>query len=160
VVAKGSRSPGSDRHATKRPHGPTCDNAAVKLLRRVLYVEAACLAVYGLLAALVPIWLLQTVFDQPSVGEYAWVRMTGIQAIGFAMMYVMVAHRAETLWWFSWAFVLTGGAIAILSAVNALFGLPDPVSPLFWWLLAAGAALNTTGLLLGIGKTGLERPAE
>jgi hypothetical protein len=132
----------------------------VKLLRQVLYVEAAGLVVYGVIAALFPIWMLETLFDQPTVGEYAWVRMTGIQAIGIAMLMVLVAHRIESLWWFSWAFALTGGAIALLAAINALFGLLDGVSPLFWWLLAAGAAANTAALLLGLGRTGLERPAE
>ena len=129
----------------------------VKLLRRVLYVEAGGLAGYGVIAAIFPVWLLETVFDQPTLPEYAWVRMSGIQAVGFAMLMVVVAHRIEDLWWASWAFVLTAGAIALLAALNALFGLSEGASPAFWWFLAAGGALNAAGLLAGLAKTGTER---
>ena len=130
----------------------------MSMLKRILYLESAELGVYGLVTALFPIWLLETVFDQPPLGEYAWVRMSGIQAIGFAMLMVIVANRIESVWWFCWAFAITGGALAVLAAVNALFGLLDGVSPVFWWLMAAGAALNTAGMLVGLAKTGTERP--
>jgi hypothetical protein len=128
----------------------------MKLLRRILHWEAGGLIAYGLVAGLAPVWLLETVFDQFPLGEYAWVRMTAITAVGFAALYVLVARRVEELWWFAWAFVLAGGGIALLAAINALFGLPDGESALFWWLLTAGAGLNTMGLLIALARARLE----
>jgi hypothetical protein len=132
----------------------------VKLLRTTLYLDAAVWAVTGVLLALVPVWLLEDVFDQAPLADYVWVRMAAVIGIGMAMLMVMVGHRAETLWWFSWAFVLTEGALALLAALNALFGLPPGSGALLWWLFAAVSAGFAVALLLGLAKTGLERPAE
>jgi hypothetical protein len=71
---------------------------------------------------------------------------------------VLVARRLETLWWFAWAFVLASAGSAIVALLNALFGLPDGVSPLLWWVFAAFSTAFTVGLLAGLAKTGTERP--
>jgi hypothetical protein len=47
---------------------------------------------------------------------------------------------------------------AIVAVSNALFGLPDGVSPLLWWVFAALSTAFTVGLLAGLAKTGTERP--
>lgn len=132
----------------------------MKLLRRVLYLEAAGLLAWAVAAGLFPAWLTETLGDQVPLREYAWVRMSAVQAFGFAMMYVLVAVEIETRWWFAWAFVITAAGIAVLSAATAVFGLFDSLSPRLWWILAAAATLNAVGLLAGIGKTGLERQPE
>jgi hypothetical protein len=132
----------------------------VKLLRGVLYLNAGVWSVTGILLCLAPVLVLEDVFDQVSLAEYAWVRLAGILMIGIAMLMVLVGHRIERLWWFSWAFVLTQGAIALLAALNALVGLPERSGALFWWLLAGLSAAFAAAMLLGLGKTGLERPAE
>jgi hypothetical protein len=132
----------------------------VNLLRRVLYLNAGVWALTGILLCVAPVPVLEDVFDQVSLPEYAWVRMTGILAIGAAMLMVLVAHRIESIWWFAWAFVLTEGALAVLAALNALFGLPDGSGALLWWLLAGVSAAFAAGMLLGLATTGLERPAE
>lgn len=132
----------------------------MKLLRTVLYLEAAGLLAWAILAGLFPAWVTETLGDQVPLVEYAWVRMSAVQAFGFAMMMVLVAVQIETRWWFSWAFVITGGLIALLSAFTALGGLFDSRSPRLWWFLAAAGALNALGLVVGLGKTGLERQPE
>jgi len=126
----------------------------------VLYLDAAVWAVTGVLLALLPVWLLEDVFGQAPLADYVWVRMAAVMGIGMAMLMVLVGHRIETLWWFSWAFVLTEGALALLAFLNALFGLPEGSGALLWWLFAAVSAAFAAALLLGLAKTGLERPAE
>ena len=132
----------------------------MKLLRAVLYLDAVVWAVTGILLALLPAWLLEDVFDQATMGEYAWVRMTAILSVGIAMLMVMVAHRVETLWWFAWAFVLTEGALALLALLNAAIGLPDGSDALLWWLLAGVSAAFAAAMLVGLARTGLERQAD
>jgi hypothetical protein len=132
----------------------------VKLLRTVLYLEAAGLLAWAILAGLFPAWVTETLGDQVPLVEYAWVRMSAVQAFGFAMMEVLVAVQIETRWWFSWAFVITAAGISLLSAFTAIGGLFDSRSPRLWWFLAAAAALNATGLIVGLAKTGLERQPE
>ena len=131
----------------------------MKLLRSVLYVDALVWAVTGILLALWPVTLLEKVFAQAPLGEYAWVRMAAILGIGMAMLMVLVAHRVETLWWFAWAFVLTEGALALLGALNALFGLPEGSDALLWWLFAGVSAVFALALLAGVAKAGIEKPS-
>jgi len=130
----------------------------VKLLRNVLYLDALVWAVTGILLALWPVSLLEKVFEQAPLADYVWVRMAAILGIGMAMLMVLVAHRVETLWWFAWAFVLTEGAQALLSALNALGGLPKGSEALLWWLFAGVSAAFALALLAGVAKAGIERP--
>ena len=132
----------------------------MNLLRRVLYLEAAGLLAWAVLAGLFPAWVTETLGDQVPLVEYAWVRMTAVQAFGFAMMYVLVAVEIETRWWFSWAFVFTAAGIGALGAFTALAGLMDARSPRLWWFLCVAALLYALGLLVGMAKTGLERRPE
>jgi hypothetical protein len=128
----------------------------MKLLKRVLYWEAGLLAVSGLLSASFPRWLLETVFAQPPSPE-VWVRVAGVQAMGFAMLAVVIGHRIEQLWWASWAYVITGALVAAVTAGYALFGLSDGTSAVLWWLMAVESTVVTGGLLVGLAQTGTER---
>jgi len=129
----------------------------VKLLRRVLYWEAGLWAASGVALALFPVLVLEDLFGQPRLPEYAWVRMVAILIVGMALLMVLVAQRIEELWWWSWAFVLIGAGIAVLSGLNAAIGTPSGSPSLFWWLLAGVTALFTLGLIAGLAKTGTER---
>ena len=131
----------------------------MKLLRTVLYLDAVVWAATGGLLALIPVSLLEDVFHQVPLGDYVWVRMAAILGVGTALLMVMVAHRIETLWWFDWAFVLTEGALALLCVLNALFGLPDGSGALLWWVFAGVSAAFAAAMLVGLAKTGTERPA-
>lgn len=117
-------------------------------------VWAAC----GIAIAVAPRFVLVTLFDLPPLPDQGYVRIAGVFAFSLSLLMVLVARRLETLWWFAWAFVLATAGSAIVAALNALFGLPDGVSPLLWWAFAAVSTAFTVGLLAGLAKTGTERP--
>ncbi len=130
----------------------------MRILRRFLYLTAAVNAVVGLAVAAVPKFVTKNLFGQVPYPEYAWVRIAGIQAFGLAMLQVLVAQRSTDVWWWSWAFVLVEGLVAVVAALNAIFGLVPGSSSILWWFIAAVNSVLTVGLLWGIGRTGQERP--
>jgi hypothetical protein len=130
----------------------------VALLRRVLYWMAASWAAAGLAVAVAPRWLLVTVFDQPPYPDYGYVRSTGIMALALAMLMVLVAQRLDELWWFSWTFALAGAALATVTALDAVVGVPDGAGTLLWWIFTGANAAFTAGLLLGMARAGQEKP--
>ena len=130
----------------------------MKLLRRVLIWQAALWAGFGLTLVIAPGWVIETVFNQPPLGEDAWLRVSGVMAITLAGLMVLVANRVEELWWWSWAFVILEVASTAVLALNALVGVPEGAPSWPWWLLAganAGFALIELGALAQIGT---ERP--
>ena len=130
----------------------------MRVLRRFLYLMAAVNVLVGLALAILPKFVTKSMFGQVPLPEYAWVRIGGIQALGLAMLQVLVAQRSNEVWWWSWAFVIVEGLIAVVAALNALFGLDPGSSAVLWWLIAVVNGALTAGLLLGIGKTGQDRP--
>src|SRR6266536_924324 len=127
-------------------------------LRRVLYLEAGVWAVCGAAMALAPRFVLVTLFDQPPVGEFAWLRLYGIQAVGMAMLMVLVAHRIEQLWWWSWAFALVSAGTGAVAVLNAAFGLSPGEPSGLWWLFAAVGLAFSFGLLYGLFQSSKEQP--
>src|SRR6266566_4268887 len=118
-------------------------------LKRALYLEAAVWAVAGLALSIAPRFVIVTMFDQPRA-DPAWLRLVGIQAFGLALLMVLVAHRIEDLWWWSWAFALVTVGIAAVAVLNAAFGLPPGQPSLFWWLFSAVTVGSALGLLTGL----------
>lgn len=127
-------------------------------LRRVLYLEAGVWAVAGVALGLAPRFVLVTVFDQPPVPDFAWLRLYGIQAVGLAMLMVLVAHRIEQLWWWSWAFAVVTTGTAAVVVLNAAFGLSPRQSSVLWWLFALVALAFAFGLLYGLFVSSKEQP--
>src|SRR4029453_17670048 len=117
-------------------------------------VWAAC----GIAIAVAPRFVLVTVFNLPPLLDQGYVRIAGVCAFSLSLLMVLVARRLESLWWFAWAFVLATAGSAIVAALNALFGLPDGVSPLLWWLFATVSTAFTLGLLAGGAKHGTDPP--
>jgi hypothetical protein len=130
----------------------------VDLLRRVLIIQAVVWAACGLAIAVAPRFVLVTLFDLPALPDQGYVRVAGIFSFCLSLLMVLVARRLTELWWFTWAFVIASAGSAIVAALDALFGLPDGASPLLWWLFAAASTAFTVGLLMGLAKTGTERP--
>jgi hypothetical protein len=128
------------------------------LLRRVLYWMAASWAACGVAVAVAPRWALVTLFDQRPYPDYTYVRTTGVMSIGLAMFMVLVAQRLDDIWWFSWTFALVGAALATISALNAVFGVPAGSGVLLWWIFAGANAAFTAGVLVGMGHAGQEKP--
>ena len=128
------------------------------VLKRVLLLQATVWAVCGLGIALVPRFVLVTLFDLPEAPDLGYVRVAGVCSLSLAMLMVLLSRRLAELWWWSWAFVVAAAGTALVAVLNALFGLPEGASPLLWWLFAAASAAFTVGLVAGLAKAGTERP--
>jgi len=128
------------------------------LLNRVLRAQAAVWTAAGLAVVAAPRWVLVTAFKQVPYPDYTYVRVSGAMAIGFSLLAVLVARRADEVWWWAWGFAITDAAVATITATNALVGRPDGSSALLWWLFAAVNAALAAGLLAGLGRTGQEKP--
>ena len=129
------------------------------VLRRVLTWAAALWAAIGIVLVLVPGWLVQTILDQPGMPDDAWLRVAGLTAIALAAQMVLVAHRIEELWWWSWTFVFLELGAAVVFLANAIVGVPDGAPAWPWWLLGAvNGAIGATELV-AIAQIGTERPA-
>jgi hypothetical protein len=128
------------------------------VLRRNLYIQACVWTLAGLALVVAPRFVLVTVFDQPRHMELAWIRLVGIQAIGLAMLMVIVGHRVEELFWAAWAFAFVTVATAGIAVLNAAFGLTEHEGALLWWLFAAIALVFSLGLLYGIFVASREHP--
>jgi len=130
----------------------------VNLLKRVLLVQAAVWAACGAAIAVSPRFVLVTMFDLAPLPDDGYVRIAGVFTFSLSLLMVLVARRLTELWWFTWAFVIASAGSAIVAGLNALFGLPEGVSPLLWWLFAGASTAFTLGLFAGLAKTGTERP--
>lgn len=127
-------------------------------LRRALYLEAAVWAAVGLALAVAPRFVLVTLFDQPAGTSFAWVRLVGVQALGLAMLMVIVGHRVADLFWAAWAFALTTVGTAALALLNAAFGLGPDEPGALWWAFSAVAVAFALALLYGLFVASRENP--
>ena len=123
-----------------------------------MILEAVVWAACGVAITAAPRFVLVAVFDLPELPDQGYVRIAGVFGFSLSLLMVLVARRLESLWWFAWAFVLATAGSAIVATLNAVFGLPDEVSPVLWWVFAAVSTAFTVGLLAGLAKTGTERP--
>jgi peptidoglycan/LPS O-acetylase OafA/YrhL len=122
-------------------------------LRRTLYIGSAFTAVFGLALAIAPHWSIVTVANQPPYPDYAGARILGVGAFASALLMIMVANHLEQNWWWSWAFVIQAGGIALVALTRAIAGGAAGA----WWVLAAATALYAVALVAGLAKTGTER---
>ncbi|MEX0753834.1 MAG: hypothetical protein WD206_00910 [Actinomycetota bacterium] len=129
-------------------------------LRRVLYWEAVALALLGAALVIAPGVLFVDVLDQAPHPDGAWMRIGGVQAIGIALLMVLVGQNVEDRWWWAWAFCVVFAGTATISVFNAAFGVPDGASSLSWWLLGLIAVALAGMLLWAIGRAGIERPPD
>jgi hypothetical protein len=66
---------------------------------------------------------------------------------------VLVAHRAEELWWWSWAFALATVGSAVAAVLHAAFGVSPGGSRGSWWALAGVLVAFSLSLLNGLYQT-------
>jgi hypothetical protein len=128
------------------------------LLRRMLRVQAAVWALAGSAVAVAPSMVLVTIFKQVPYPDYAYVRVSGIMSIGFALLAILVSQRIEDVWWWAWAFAITDAGLATVTALNALVGRPPASGAGLWWIFAALNAALGAGLLVGLRRSGEEKP--
>lgn len=129
----------------------------MKALRRTLYLQAAVWGAFGLALAVAPRLVLESVFDQPRQ-EYAWVRLFGVNGVALAMLMVLVAHRIDELWWWSWAFAFMTAMTTTVVVLNAAFGLSPNQPALLWWSFSAVALGFSLALLYGLFVASGEQP--
>jgi len=127
-------------------------------LRRTLYLQAGVWALVGISLAVAPRFVLETVFGQPAYPDEAWLRVVGGQSFGLAMFMVLVGHRVHELWWWSWGFCLVTAGLAIVTLLNAAFGLAPGEPAALWWVFAGVTAAFAFSLLWGLARTARETP--
>jgi hypothetical protein len=130
----------------------------VDALKRALYVQAGLWALAGVALSVAPKLVLVTLFDQPPVREFAWVRLLGVQTFALAMLMVLVAHRVDDLWWWSWAFAAADVGVALIVVLNLAFGLAPRQSAALWWVLSAITVGFALWVLFGLYVSSRERP--
>src|SRR5204862_6490757 len=124
------------RAETGQPRVGEC--RAMAGLRRTLYLGAALTAVFGLALAVAPHWSIVTVGNQPPYPDYAGARVLGVGAFSSALLMTMIGNHVEQIWWWSWAFVIQAGGIALVALFRALAGGAAGV----WWVLFAATAIE------------------
>ncbi len=127
------------------------------LVRRVLRWQAALWGASGAALILAPGWIVESAFDQPPLGQNAWLRATGVMAIALAAQMVLVGRRVEELWWWSWTFVLLEAGTCLVFLATALFAVPDGAAAWPWWALAAANGAFAGLGIAGLAKAGTER---
>ena len=130
----------------------------MKPLRRALYLQAAVWAVAGLALAIAPRTLLVSVFRASALPDDAWFRLLGIHVLGLAMLMVLVGHRVQDLWWWSWAFALVTVGMAGVVLLNAAFGLQPQESGVVWWVMGGLSLALALNLLWGLFVCAQENP--
>jgi hypothetical protein len=128
------------------------------MLRRVLYWEAAIWGLLGAAAALAPGFFLETVLNQAPYPSYALVRVVGAQAIGTALLAILIGQHVDDHWWWSWAIAFVAAASTTIFAVTAVVGVPAASAAWPWWALTVLAAASAAGILVGVAVAGAERP--
>jgi hypothetical protein len=127
------------------------------ILRPLLRLCALLWGVLGFGLVIAPGWVMGTILDQPVV-DVAWFRLMGVMAIVLAMLMVLIVHRLDVVWWWSWAFAVLEVGVATVTVLHALFGLPPGVTSWPWWTIGAISTGLGAGLLFGIGETAREKP--
>jgi hypothetical protein len=130
----------------------------VKLLQRLLKVQAALWLLWSVAVLIAPAWVAEGVMGQPPLSQYAWLRELGIMGLVLAMLMVLVSQRIEELWWWSWAFAVLEVGTATLLVLTALLGLPSGATAWPWWVLAGLNGVIGAGLLIGMSDAGQEKP--
>jgi hypothetical protein len=130
----------------------------VKLLRSALYAQAMVWAASGLVIAALPRWTLVEVFDQPPYPHYAYVRVTGILGVGMALLMVLVAQRLDDVWWWSWSFIITTAGVVTVTGLHAIVGRPHGSAIVLWIIFSGVNAVLLAAMLLGMARSGHEKP--
>jgi len=129
-------------------------------LKRTLYVQAGVWGLVGLALAFVPRFVVQDVFGQPPYPDPAWLRVVGLQSVGLAMFMVLVAHRIGELWWWAWGFCLVTAGVAVVTLLNAAFGLAPGEPATLWWVFAGVTSAFAFALLYGLAVTATQNPIQ
>jgi len=130
----------------------------MSLLRGALGVGAVLLLALSVPLVAIPRTIVETVMGQGATGYDVWVRLFGTGAVALALFHVLILRKLDDLWWWCWAFVIFDGLIAVIAILHAAAGLPEGSAAWPWWVFG-GISASFTGLfVVGLAKTGQEKP--
>ncbi len=130
----------------------------MSLLRGALGAGAVLLLALSAPLVVIPRTIVETVMGQGSTGDDVWIRLFGTGAVVLALFHVLILRKLDDLWWWCWAFVIFDGLTAVIAIVHAAVGLPEGSAAWPWWLFAATSAVFTGLFVVGLAKTGQEKP--
>jgi hypothetical protein len=130
----------------------------MSLLRRALGAGAVLLLALSAPLVVIPRTIVETVMGQGPTGDDVWIRLFGTAAVALALFHVLVLRKLDDLWWWCWAFVIFDGSMAAIVITHATVGLPDGSAAWPWWVFGAISALFTGLFVVGLAKTGQEKP--
>jgi hypothetical protein len=130
----------------------------MSLLRRALAVGAALLFALSAPLIVIPRTILETIMGQGPTGDDVWIRLFGVAGVALALFHVLILRKLDDLWWWCWAFVIFDGLTAGILIAHAAAGLPEGSAAWPWWVFGGISALFTGLFVVGLAKTGQEKP--
>jgi len=130
----------------------------MSLLRGALGVGAFLLLALSAPLVVIPRTIVETVMGQGTTGDDVWIRLFGAAAVALALFHVLILRKLDDLWWWCWALVIFDGMTAVIVITHAAVGLPDGSAAWPWWVFGATSALFAGVYLVGLAKTGQEKP--
>jgi hypothetical protein len=130
----------------------------MSLLRGALGVGAVLLLVISIPLILVPRTIVETIMGQPPTPDDVWIRLVGAGTLAVGLFHVLILRKLEDLWWWCWAFVIFDGLSAVIVIFHATVGLPEGSAAWPWWVFGATSAVFTGLYVVGLARTGQEKP--
>jgi hypothetical protein len=130
----------------------------MQALKRVLYAQAAAWGLAGVVLAVAPRFVTVSLFGGHGGADHAWIRLLGLNTVGLAMIMVLVAHRVDQVWWWSWAFALVTAASAAVTVLHTAFGLVPGERSVVWWAASLVDLAFAFALLYGLFVASREQP--
>lgn len=130
----------------------------MSLLRGALGAGAALLLGLSAPLVVIPRTIAETVMGQGPALDDVWIRLFGIATVSLALFHVLILRKLDDLWWWCWAFVIFDGVTAVIVLIHAAVGLPEGSAAWPWWLFGVTSALFTCLFIVGLARTGQEKP--
>lgn len=127
-------------------------------LQRVLKIQAALWALFGLVLVLNPGIVVEAIFGLPAAADATLLRVLGVAALVLAMLMVLVSQHAGETWWWAWAFALLEAGVATICLLHAVLGAGE-AEPSLPWLIAGIVSIVFGGLdLVGLARAEQAKP--
>lgn len=130
----------------------------MSLLRGALGVGAVLLVASSAPLVVIPRTIVETIMGQAPAADDVWIRLFGLAGVTLALFHVLIIRKLEDLWWWCWAFVIFDGLIAVIALLHASVGLPEESAAWPWWVFGVTSAAFTGVFVVGLAKTGQEKP--
>jgi hypothetical protein len=128
------------------------------VLRRVLGQGALLLLLLSVPLVVLPRTMVEDVLGQTVVVDDIWIRLFGAGCLALGLFHVLILRKLEDLWWWCWAFVVFDGSISVICLSHAAVGIPEGSAAWPWWVLGGATGAFTALYLVGLAKTGQEKP--